>query len=197
MMRRGRRRARWLLLAAGCLFLALLMGCLMWATPPITSSREVLGTARERLKGDGAVDETSAPDDSSDDVQSDSDVLAPKGSDVSSDRDLERLMQEVPLPEGILSQARPTVTTREGDLQQVAVDLLTSYRDAQDCVLASSGYLDLFGSVWGCVVRGGDWVDICVVSEYEEGKACQVCVLRLERDEALEALSGTRTSCEG
>ena len=170
--------------------LVLLLGSVVWVTGFVESSREVPGTVHEQSEGDGTSDGVDTPDTSSDDAQGDSDVLAPDEDDDSSGRDIEQLLQEVPLPESILSQTTPTVTTRAGDLRQVAVDLLTSYRDAQDCVLARSGYLDLFGSVWGCVVRGGDWVDVCVVSEHEEGKACQVCVLRLERNEALEALSG-------
>ena len=162
----------------------------MWVTGFVESSSEAPGTACERSGGDGTSDGIDALDTSSDDAQGDSGVLAPNEDDDSSGRDIEQLLQEVPLPESVLSQTMPTVSTRAGDLQQVAVELLTSYRDAQDCVLARSGYLDLFGSVWGCVVRGGDWVDVCVVSEYEEGRACRVCVLRLERDEALEALEG-------
>jgi hypothetical protein len=162
----------------------------MWVTGFVESSREVPGKARERSEGDGTSDGTDVSDTSSDDAQGDSVVSVPDEDDASSDRDIGQLLQEVALQESILSQTTPTVTTRAGDLRPVAVELLTSYRDAQDCVLASSGYLDLFGSVGGCVVRGGDWVDVCVVSEHEEGRACQVCVLRLERDEAFEALEG-------
>lgn len=159
----------------------------MWSA---ASTSWMPGTAHGQSGSDGTPGETGVYDDSPEDMRGDSDVLAPYGTGESSDRDIEMLLQEVPLPENILSQAVPTVTTREGDLQRVAAELLTSYRDAHDCVLATSGYLDLFGSVWGCVIRGSDWVDICVVSELEEERACQVCVLRLERDEALEALAG-------
>lgn len=82
-------------------------------------------------------------------------------------------------------------TSRQsGDVQQVATRLLASYRDAGNCVLASSGYLDLFGSVWGCVVRGDRWVDICIVSETEEGSSCEVRVMRLDEDEVAESLGG-------
>ena len=70
------------------------------------------------------------------------------------------------------------VTVERGEAEQVATRLLSSYRDAGDCALASSGYLDLFGSVWGCVVQGDGWVDVCIVSE--EGSGSRVAVLRLE-----------------
>lgn len=70
------------------------------------------------------------------------------------------------------------VTVERGEAEQVATRLLSSYRDAGDCALASSGYLDLFGSVWGCVIQGDGWVDVCIVSE--EGSDSRVAVLRLE-----------------
>lgn len=70
------------------------------------------------------------------------------------------------------------VTVERGEAEQVATRLLSSYREAGNCALASSGYLDLFGSVWGCVVQGDGWVDVCIVSE--EGSDSRVAVLRLE-----------------
>lgn len=70
-----------------------------------------------------------------------------------------------------------------GEVEQVATRLLCSYRDAGDCVLSSSGYLDLLGSVWGCVVAGDGWVDVCVVSRMAEDGSCQVSVLHMDADE--------------
>ena len=81
------------------------------------------------------------------------------------------------------TQEWTTVTQESGDLVHVAQNLLSTYRDAGDCVLAQAGYLDLLGSVWGCVVFGGEWADMCVIGEVEEGESCQICVLRLTREE--------------
>lgn len=70
-----------------------------------------------------------------------------------------------------------------GDLPAVAKSILVSYRDRGDCVLAYSGYLDFLGKVWGCVVCGGEWVDVCVVSEEADGGSSQVRSLTYETDE--------------
>jgi hypothetical protein len=74
----------------------------------------------------------------------------------------------------------------EGDVGQIATRLLVSYRSEGSCVLAHAGYLDLLGCVWGCVVRGDRWVDICVVSQRDDG--CQVDVTRLDVDEVEDEL---------
>ncbi len=74
----------------------------------------------------------------------------------------------------------------EGDVGQVATRLLVSYRSQGTCVLAHAGYLDLLGCVWGCVVRGDGWVDICVVSQRDGG--CQVDVTRLDVAEVEDEL---------
>ncbi|MGN0287179.1 MAG: hypothetical protein ACI4B6_05875 [Atopobiaceae bacterium] len=47
---------------------------------------------------------------------------------------------------------------------------LEEYQQRGDCLLRSSGYLDLLGNVWGCVIDGGGWVDVVVVrSTPDEG----------------------------
>lgn len=86
------------------------------------------------------------------------------------------------LPSAVLADRSTTVEIEEGEVGQVATSLLVSYRDRGNCVLASSGYLDLMGSVWGCVVNGGRWVDVCVVSDKGDGTS-QVAVLHLDADE--------------
>ena len=50
-----------------------------------------------------------------------------------------------------------------------AQTVLGRYESDGTCLLASAGYLDLFGRVWGCVVEGPGWVDVCVVEETTEG----------------------------
>ena len=136
--------------------------------------------------GDPSSDE--AQGSPSGDARGDDDPSGPQGTDVG------RLLEGMELPQGVVSQAAPTVRLQAGSVEQVAVDLLASYRDARDCVLASSGYLDLLGSVWGCVVHGGDWVDVCIVSASGSEGICEVHVMRLERDEALESLKEDGTS---
>ena len=71
----------------------------------------------------------------------------------------------------------------EGTVEQVAYHLLTSYRDAGDCTLADAGYLDLLGSVWGCVVCGDGWSEVCVVWGRGERTSCTVRVLHVDRAE--------------
>lgn len=82
-----------------------------------------------------------------------------------------------------------STTTMEGSVEQVATRLLASYRDAGDCVLADAGYLDLLGLVWGCVVQGDGWVDVCAVFEGQDASTCVVRVLRFDADE-VEGLLG-------
>lgn len=79
-----------------------------------------------------------------------------------------------------------SVFSERGSAEQVATRLLASYRDRGDCVLASSGYLDLVGSVWGCVVQGGTWVDVCTVFEAASPASCEVRILHMEADELRE-----------
>ena len=74
----------------------------------------------------------------------------------------------------------------EGEVEQVATRLLCTDRDRGDCVLASSGYLDLFGSVWGCVVEGDGWADVCLVVQADEGRVCQVSVTHLDARELVQ-----------
>lgn len=82
-----------------------------------------------------------------------------------------------------------SVSVQAGDVEQVAIHLLTSYRDAQNCVLVSSGYLDLLGLVWGCVVQGDGWVDVCTVTEDQTEDSCKVSVLHMEASELAEVFA--------
>lgn len=90
---------------------------------------------------------------------------------------------------GVRGQAAETpangisVSVQAGELEQVATHLLTSYRDARDCVLVSSGYLDLLGLVWGCVIQGDGWVDVCTVAQDATAGSCRVSVLHMDANE--------------
>ena len=47
--------------------------------------------------------------------------------------------------------------------------VLEGYRLRGDCIVAQAGYLDLSGKMWGCVVQGAGWVELCVIREGDEG----------------------------
>lgn len=57
--------------------------------------------------------------------------------------------------------------------------LLGDYAGRKDCIVAQSGWLDLLGRTWGCVIQGEGWVDLCVVSEREAGGS-EVGVMRMD-----------------
>ena len=65
------------------------------------------------------------------------------------------------------SEVREERYPEEADV--AARTVLGRYEADGTCLLASAGYLDLFGRVWGCVVEGPGWVDVCVVEETAEG----------------------------
>lgn len=79
-------------------------------------------------------------------------------------------------------------TLEQGGVEQVATRLLCTYRDTGECVLASSGYLDLLGSVWGCVVEGDGWVEVCLVCEQSQDDACKVSVLHMGPNEIAQVM---------
>lgn len=57
------------------------------------------------------------------------------------------------------------VWEERSSLPSVAKDVLGTYRDAGGYAVSCSGYLDLRGDVWGCLIRGVDMVDLVLVSE--------------------------------
>lgn len=57
--------------------------------------------------------------------------------------------------------------------------VLDEYAARGDCVVARSGWLDLLGRTWGCVIQGEGWVDVCVVGE-REGGGSEVGVMRMD-----------------
>lgn len=101
--------------------------------------------------------------------------------------DVSRPEQEALSLPGVTSSSDASVRDEAGEVEQVATRLLASYREGCDCVLAEAGYLDLLGSVWGCVVQGDKWVDVCVVEQVDEA-SCRVHVMRLDASDAAEAL---------
>ncbi len=71
----------------------------------------------------------------------------------------------------------------EGNVVQAASAELERYRLRGDCVLCRAGYLDLLGDVWGCLVQGPGWVEMCVVEEHEDGIRSTVRTVRMEEEE--------------
>lgn len=79
----------------------------------------------------------------------------------------------------------------DADLPDAASGLLEEYEREPGTLLARSGWLDLAGRVWGCVVMGPGWVDVCLLSDgLADGQTC-VKALRMEvsewRDSHVEA----------
>lgn len=69
--------------------------------------------------------------------------------------------------------------TERGDLPVAAERVLDAYADVGGVVLGASGYLDMYGNVWGALVRGGDaWCDVVLVST-EDGEQSVVRVARV------------------
>lgn len=67
-----------------------------------------------------------------------------------------------------------------GDVPEAAAEVLFAYRDRGDCLLAESGYLDLYGDAWGCVIQGEGWVDVCVLRGEADGDASVATVVRMD-----------------
>lgn len=146
---------------------AVALACLAWRDGPTSpDAGSAVNGARVggEAVGGSAADES---DQASRGVRDD-------GSDPEGDAGSQGVSSELPQGGGA---ARTLV---EGDVVQVATDLLVSYRAQGSCVLAHAGYLDLLGNVWGCVVRGDQWVDVCIVRRRDG--ACQVDVTRLDAE---------------
>ena len=65
------------------------------------------------------------------------------------------------------------------NLQDAASEQLCTYRDMRSCTLACSGYLDLYGNAWGCIVQGDGWTEIAVIKAIDEG-TCSIQTIRLD-----------------
>lgn len=72
--------------------------------------------------------------------------------------------------------------TSELALPDEAERILRGYEEDGSCLLMDAGYLDLFGGVWSCTVQGDGWVDVCLVSETDEGRS-DVRVIRMDAEE--------------
>lgn len=71
----------------------------------------------------------------------------------------------------------------EGDINQVAADVLKAYRAEASAQLVTSGYFDLKGNAWGAVIWDGtNWVDIITVAlEQAAGDGAAASRVRIVR----------------
>ena len=88
-----------------------------------------------------------------------------------------------------LESEGPTRSWEAASLEEGASQLLGEYSQDSACALAQSGYLDLQGHVWGCVVTGGGWADICIVRQDASGEAAQVYCWRIDQGSVAWGLS--------
>lgn len=84
-----------------------------------------------------------------------------------------------------LEQGGSTVSERslDADLSSAAATLLEEYEEEPGTLLAHSGWLDLTGHVWGCVVLGPGWVDVCLAEDGRAHEGTRVQTLRMEVSE--------------
>ena len=74
-------------------------------------------------------------------------------------------------------------------VEEQAEAILDEYQARGDCVVARSGWLDLFGKTWSCVIQGEGWVDICVVQDSGDDRS-DVGVMRMDASALLGAQDG-------
>lgn len=85
-----------------------------------------------------------------------------------------------------LDSQNPTSSWSAASLEEGASDLLEAYSQQEGCALAQSGYLDMKGQVWGCVVVGQGWADVCMVKQAsssgeEDTASAQVYCWRIDQ----------------
>lgn len=78
----------------------------------------------------------------------------------------------------------------ELDVGEAAARVLGERRDAGGCVVARSGYLDLSGRTWGCVLQGSDWVEVVVVRGDAGGDGCEVVTMRMDAEDVASSVAG-------
>ena len=60
-------------------------------------------------------------------------------------------------------------------IQDEAQSVLENYQQRADCVLVYSGYIDLAGNVWSCLVNGGNWSELVTISDQGEIRRVSTC----------------------
>ena len=60
-------------------------------------------------------------------------------------------------------------------IQDEAQSVLENYQKRADCALVYSGYIDLAGNVWSCLVNGGNWSELVTISDQGEIRRVSTC----------------------
>lgn len=95
--------------------------------------------------------------------------------------------------EGIAVPSDLGFSRRESSLplEEEVAWVLERRRQEGNCMVARSGYLDLSGRVWGCVLQGDGWSEVIVVLE-GDGDGCDVLSCRMDaREIDAKAFLGT------
>lgn len=109
------------------------------------------------------------------------------GAGAATSSDAEALLAKAPVEDevrelvGAMASQDAEGSSRVSELSvtEEAGRVLDGYAAEGDCVVARSGWLDLLGRAWGCVIQGEGWVDVCVVNE-REGGGSEVGVMRMD-----------------
>lgn len=98
-------------------------------------------------------------------------VKAPQGGGADDELHLDAVVEEGASSYALDLLDGAECSRRESDrpLPEEGERVLEGYRLRGDCIVARAGYLDLSGKVWGCVVQGAGWADLCVIREGDEG----------------------------
>lgn len=81
----------------------------------------------------------------------------------------------------ITSDDSKTITLDAGD-EAVQKEVLTVYQNLGEVALKRSGYQDLMGHVWMCVVQHPRWVDVVRIDKQTDAAKCRLQKLRLAKD---------------
>ena len=60
-------------------------------------------------------------------------------------------------------------------IQNEAQSILEGYQQRADWALVYSGYIDLAGNVWSCLVNGGNWSELVTISDQGEIRRVSTC----------------------
>ena len=86
-------------------------------------------------------------------------------------------LPDYPISSGFSRSSR--VERSDLPLEDEAMRRLMGYRSMGACSLESSGYLDLYGRAWGCLVNGDGWSEVLIVRQADDGTS-SVQTFRME-----------------
>ena len=167
----GRRKA---VAVAACLAAA--TACAVLAVGPQEAPAPL--TVEEALEAAGAELEGTGADAAAGDA---ADRLLAKGDDLPDDAGaVERFLEELGRQEREGEECPFAGWRTDRPLRQLGEEVLDAYEDAGHTRIATSGYLDLHGRVWGAIVQVREGaVDLVVLSEDEGGTGSAARIVRL------------------